>query len=70
MSDVLLDPFRQVFLFTAEPAGNERGSSGQSQRNWIHRCFDVAEGHAIRFHADAAGGRGPARSTFRRMAGA
>src|SRR5712691_1438380 len=55
--DALLDQSSQVFLFRAEPAGNERGARGKSQRNWIYRRFDVAEGHAFRLHADAAGGR-------------
>src|SRR5579864_4178406 len=55
MLNALLDEFSQMFLFGAEPAGDERGSGGESQRNWIHRRFDVAEGHAFCLHANAAG---------------
>src|SRR5579864_2347326 len=57
MLNALLDEFSQMFLFGAEPAGDERGSGGESQRNWVHRRFDVAEGHAFCLHANAAGGR-------------
>ena len=56
--DALLDQFCEVLLFAAEAASDEGGPSGQSQRNGVNRRFDVAEGHAFRLHADAAGGRG------------
>ena len=55
VQDTLLDQLRQVLLFTAETAGDEGGACGQRQGNGIDRCFDVAEGHAFRLHADAAG---------------
>ena len=55
--DTLLDQFGEVLLLAAEAARDERGACGQSQRNRIDRRFDVAEGHAFRLHADAAGGR-------------
>jgi len=56
--DALFDQSRQVFLFSAEAAGDERGSRAKSQRNWIHQRFDVAKGHAFRLHAVAAARRG------------
>src|SRR5438046_2543334 len=61
MLDALLDQLGQMLLLAAETARNERRSGCQGQRNGIDRRFDVAERHAFRFHADAAGWRGLAR---------
>src|SRR5260370_5940880 len=55
MLNALLDQIRQMLLFSAVPAGNERGSGGESQRNWIHRRLDVSNGHAFRLHTETAG---------------
>ena len=56
--DALLDQLGQVLLIGAEAARDEGGARGQRQRDGIDRRFDVAVGHALGLHADAAGGRG------------
>src|SRR5947207_5854097 len=56
MFDALFDQFGQMLLLTAEAARNESRSGGEGQRNWIDRRFDVAERHALRLHANGAGG--------------
>ncbi len=58
MLDTLLDQFSEMLLLAAEAAGDESGTCGESEGNGVNRRFDVAEGHAFRFHADATGGRG------------
>src|SRR5438552_13518862 len=57
MLDPLFDQFGEMLLLAAESARNERRSRRKGQRNRINGRFDVAEWHALRLHADAAGGR-------------
>jgi len=56
MLDSLLDQFGENALFALKPRANERRSAA-SAREWDDRSFDVAEGHAFRLHANAAGWR-------------
>src|SRR4029077_15234695 len=57
MLDALLDQLGEMLLLGAVTARDEGGACGQGEGNGINRCFDVAEGHAFRLHADAAGWR-------------
>src|SRR3989449_148445 len=54
----LFDQLCEVLLLATEAARDEGGPGGQGERNGVHWRFDVTEGHAFRFHADPAGGRG------------
>src|SRR5207253_4165529 len=54
--DALFDQFSEMLLLATEAAGNERSSGGQSQRYRVHRRLDIAKRHALRLHANAAGG--------------
>ena len=56
--DGSLDEFGEVFLVGAESARDERRPGGEGERDGIDGGVDVAEGHALGLHADAAGGRG------------
>src|SRR5713226_5605157 len=61
MLDASLDQLGEMFLLAAVTARDESSARGESQGNGINRCFDVAEGHAFRLHADATGRRRLAR---------
>src|SRR5882724_12001149 len=61
MLDALLDQLSETLLLGAVTAGDEGGACGYSQGNGINGRFDIAEGHAFRLHADAAGWRRLAR---------